>query len=59
MLASLSLDNTILVWDATSGQILRTLTGYTNGVEDVVWSPDGKTLASASADGTVQLWNIP
>ena len=33
-----------------------TLTGHIFGVDSVVYSPDGKTLASGSQDGTVLLW---
>jgi WD40 repeat protein len=34
------------------------LTGPTNYVYSVFFSPDGRTLAAASGDGSVWLWNV-
>ena len=57
MLASGSHDNTVRLWNVSSGQPLKTLTGHTGGVHSVVFSPDGNTLASGSRDRTVRLWD--
>ncbi len=58
ILASGSEDgNAIYIWDAKSGHKLHTFTGHTQRVNDVVFSSDGKTLASVSSDGTAHLWD--
>jgi WD40 repeat protein len=56
-LASGSSDTTIKLWDITSGQLIRTLTGHTDYIQ---WSVDllnSQTLVSGSWDQTIKLWN--
>ena len=57
VLASASLDNTVRLWDATTGAWKQTLEGHGRSVNAVAFSPDGKAFASASLDNTVRLWN--
>jgi WD40 repeat protein len=50
-------DNTVTLWDTSTGERLRTLVGHTAEVDVVEWSPDGTMLASGSGDNTVILWD--
>ena len=52
-----SLDDTVRIWEASSGRLLRTLTGgNTSQVLSVSWSPDGRKIVSGSKDDTVRIW---
>jgi DNA-binding beta-propeller fold protein YncE len=57
-LATASLDKTVRVWDAQTGQQTLALKGHTSQVHAVSFSPDGRRLASASGDGTLKVWDV-
>ncbi len=56
-LASASADQTVKIWDSTTGKELFALKGHAGGVSSVAFSPDGQRLASASSDQTVKIWD--
>jgi len=47
----------IQLWDVDTGRDLNLLSGHTSFIETLVFSHDGKMLASGSMDGTVLLWD--
>ena len=51
------LTETIRLWDAETGASKTTLTGHSDTVSSVAFSPNGATLASGSWDGTIRLWD--
>jgi hypothetical protein len=55
-LASGSWDETVRVWEASTGALLKTLQGHTAGVTAVAYSPDGKRLAAGALDRAVRVW---
>ncbi|MBE9225183.1 WD40 repeat domain-containing protein [Phormidium sp. LEGE 05292] len=47
-----------LLEGVAQGRERNSLVGHSNSVNSVSFSPDGKTLASGSFDGTIKLWNL-
>ena len=46
------------IWDTATGKVCRRIEGHAGHVCALAVAPDGKTLASASADGTTLLWDL-
>jgi WD40 repeat protein/uncharacterized caspase-like protein len=58
LIATGSADNTIKLWDAATGNQLRSVEGHTGPVNSVAFSPDGNVIASGSWDKTIKLWDV-
>jgi serine/threonine protein kinase/type II secretory pathway pseudopilin PulG len=55
---SQSLPAEIRVWDMEKRNVVMTLSGHNKSILSLAISPDGKRLASGSADRTVKLWTV-
>jgi WD40 repeat protein len=73
ILATGSIDNTIILWDLGTGTVIRRLTGHEDWVIRVAFTPDGQKLLSVSGnffitalpipnlrtrDASVRLWDV-
>ena len=50
---------TIGLWDAHTGELRHVLSKHHSPLTCMAFSPDGKTLVSASRDSEIVLWDIP
>ena len=50
-------DKTVKLWNVEAGGKPRELKGHTLSVTSLAWSPDGKTIAAAGEDRTIQIWD--
>ena len=50
-------DKTSRVWDATTGELIRTLEGHSGWVMSVAFSADGSRIVSGSSDKTSRVWD--
>jgi WD40 repeat protein len=51
-------DSNVFLWDVAARRAGPPLLGHRGRVRQMVFSPDGKTLASLSMDGEVKLWSV-
>uniref|UniRef100_K1QW86 THO complex subunit 6-like protein n=1 Tax=Magallana gigas TaxID=29159 RepID=K1QW86_MAGGI len=51
-------DKNVYSWDLESGKQVLCMSGHTDYIHDISLKSDGNTLASASEDGSVNIWDV-
>lgn len=52
-------DGMVRLWDVDAGAVVREFGGNTGGIDDMAFSPDGRTIAAISfRDDLLQLWDV-
>ena len=57
-LASAGRDDTIIVWDSSTGKLLEALISSHSGITALAISPDGTILVAGGQDGLINFWDI-
>jgi WD40 repeat protein len=48
----------VVVWDCKTGRLLTRLDGHTGAITCIAFSPDGRRIATGSADKTAVIWDV-
>ena len=51
-------NGTVMLWDTTTGRVLRSFSGHSTPVRGLAFLPDGHRLAAGASDGQVILWDV-
>lgn len=51
-------ENTIMIWDAITGEKLLSFPAHSNRINSISFSPDGKQFVTTSFDRNIKIWDV-